>query len=142
MNAVFEAAQYVDASDPSYTFIIYKPGEPRDMPILKAGNVAAPGAIVPRGFPAVLAKGETTFKQGSGRLELADRLVTRDLMQRSVVDISAAVSYLNDVQPRPVDAQSSAGPYGALEQRPRVPGPADCAGMAAIPRRPSTKPAL
>ena len=44
------------------------------MPLLKAGNVAAPGDIVPRGFPAVLAKGETTFKQGSGRLELADRI--------------------------------------------------------------------
>ncbi len=74
VNAVFEAAQYVDASDPSYTFIIYKPGEARDMPVLKAGNVAAPGEIVPRGFPQVLAKGETTFKQGSGRLELADRI--------------------------------------------------------------------
>ena len=38
MNAVFEAAQYVDASDPTYTFITYKPGEARDMPVLKAGN--------------------------------------------------------------------------------------------------------
>jgi hypothetical protein len=74
VNAVFEAAQYVDASDPTYTFIIYKAGEPRDMPLLKAGNVAAPGDIVPRGFPAVLAKGDTTFKQGSGRLELANRI--------------------------------------------------------------------
>jgi hypothetical protein len=74
MNAVFEAAQYVDGSDPTYTFIIYKPGEARDMPVLKAGNYAAPGEIVPRGFPAVFAKGDTTFKQGSGRLELADRI--------------------------------------------------------------------
>jgi hypothetical protein len=74
VNAVFEAAQYVDASDPSYTFIIYKPGEARDMPLLKAGNYAAPGEIVPRAFPAVLAKGETAFKQGSGRLELANRI--------------------------------------------------------------------
>jgi hypothetical protein len=77
MNAVFEAAQYVDASDPTYTWIVYKPGEVRNMPILKAGNVAAPGEIVPRGFPAVLAKGaDTTFKNGSGRLELAERLFT------------------------------------------------------------------
>jgi hypothetical protein len=77
MNAVFEAAQYVDVSDPTYTFISYKPGEVRNMPVLKAGNVAAPGEIVPRGFPAVLAKGsDTTFKQGSGRLELADRIFT------------------------------------------------------------------
>ena len=74
MNAVFEAAQYVDASDPTYTFIIYKPGEARNVPVLKAGNYAAPGEIVPRGFPAVLAKGDSVFKQGSGRLELADRI--------------------------------------------------------------------
>ena len=74
VNAVFEAAQYVDASDPSYTFIIYKPGEARDMPLLKAGNYAAPGEIVPRGFPAVLAKGDPTVKQGSGRLDLANRI--------------------------------------------------------------------
>jgi hypothetical protein len=77
MNAVFEAAQYVDASDPTYTWILYKPGEVRNMPVLKAGNVAAPGEIVPRGFPAVLARGsDTTFKNGSGRLELAERLFT------------------------------------------------------------------
>ncbi len=44
------------------------------MPVFKAGNYAAPGEIVPRGFPAVLAKGDTRFKQGSGRLELADRI--------------------------------------------------------------------
>jgi hypothetical protein len=77
MNAVFDAAQYVDAADPTYTWIVYKPGEVRNMPVLKAGNVAAPGEIVPRGFPAVLSKGnDTTFKNGSGRLELAERLFT------------------------------------------------------------------
>jgi hypothetical protein len=77
MNAVFEAAQYVDASDPTYTWIVYKPGEVRDMPVLRAGNVAAPGEIVARGFPAVLSKtADTNFKNGSGRLELAERLFT------------------------------------------------------------------
>ncbi len=89
MNAVFEAAQYVDASDPSYTWITYQPGEVRNMPVLKAGNVAAPGEIVPRGFPAVLARGsDTTFKNGSGRLELAERLFTdaRALAARVMVN--------------------------------------------------------
>ena len=77
MNAVFEAAQDVDASDPMYTFITYKPGEVRDMPVLKAGNVAAPGKMVPGGFPAVLARSnDAAFKNGSGRLELAERLFT------------------------------------------------------------------
>ena len=73
-NAVFDAAQYVDASDLSYTFITYKPGEARDMPVLKAGNYASPGALSPRGFPAVLAKGDPKFTQGSGRRELAERI--------------------------------------------------------------------
>ena len=89
MNAVFEAAQHVDASDATYTWIVYSPGEVRDMPVLRAGNVAAPGEVVPRGFPAVLANGaDTTFKQGSGRLELADRIFTdaRALAARVMVN--------------------------------------------------------
>jgi hypothetical protein len=48
----------------------------RDMNILPHANVAAPGAIVPRQFLSVLSKGDTTFKQGSGRLELANRMFT------------------------------------------------------------------
>ena len=89
MNAVFEAAQHVDASDSTYTWIVYSPGEVRDMPVLRAGNVAAPGEVVPRGFPAVLANGaDTTFKQGSGRLELSDRIFTdaRALAARVMVN--------------------------------------------------------
>jgi hypothetical protein len=73
-NAVYEAGTFVDASDPSYTFPLYKPGEVHDMPVLKAGNYAAPGAVVPRGFLTVLANGDPRFVHGSGRLELADRL--------------------------------------------------------------------
>jgi hypothetical protein len=73
-NAVFEAAQYLDGSDPQFTFIHYRAGESRDMPVLKAGNLAAPGDIVPRHFPTVLAKSDPNFRQGSGRLELAERI--------------------------------------------------------------------
>jgi hypothetical protein len=73
-NAVFEAAQYLDGSDPQFTFIHYKTGESRDMPVLKAGNLASPGDIVPRHFPTVLAKSDPNFQQGSGRLELAERI--------------------------------------------------------------------
>jgi hypothetical protein len=76
MNAVFDAAQYTDGSDPQYTEIVYKPGEARDFPVLRAGLVTAPGEIVQRHFPTVLAKGDGTFRKGSGRLELADRIFT------------------------------------------------------------------
>jgi hypothetical protein len=44
------------------------------MPVLPSGNVTAPGEIVPRRFLTVLSEGDTTFKQGSGRAELADRI--------------------------------------------------------------------
>jgi hypothetical protein len=74
MNAVYEAAQYVDGSDPNYTFINYKPGEVRDFPVLLHGNFATPGEAVPRHFPAVLANGDPRFTKGSGRLELAERI--------------------------------------------------------------------
>ena len=53
-----------------------KPGEARDFPVLLHGNVATPGEIVPRHFPAVLAKGDGLLKNGSGRLELAEKIFT------------------------------------------------------------------
>ncbi len=75
-DAVFEAATYLDASDPTYTFLVYRPGEARDMPLLRGGNYAAPGKPVPRHFPDVLARDGGRFTQGSGRRELAQRLFT------------------------------------------------------------------
>ncbi len=74
LNTVFEAAQFIDGSDPQYTFIQYKPGEARDVPVLRNGNVATPGEVVPRHFPLVLSKGDSRFTKGSGRLELAERI--------------------------------------------------------------------
>jgi len=71
---VFEAAQYLDGSDPQFTFIHYRAGEFRDMPVLKAGNLASPGDLVPRHFPTVLARSNPNFQHGSGRLELAERI--------------------------------------------------------------------
>ena len=76
MNAVYDAAQYVDGTDPQYTIIDFKPGEARDFPVLLHGNVATPGPIVPRHFLSVLSKDQSAFTHGSGRLELADRIFT------------------------------------------------------------------
>ncbi len=76
MNSVYDAAQFVNGSDPQYTFIDYKPGEPRDLPVLRNGNVATPGEIVPRHFLTVLSKGDSRFQKGSGRLELAEKIFT------------------------------------------------------------------
>ena len=76
MNSVFDAAQFINGTDPQYTFIDYKPGEARDLPVLRNGNVATPGEIVPRHFLTVLSKGDSRFQKGSGRLELGEKIFT------------------------------------------------------------------
>jgi hypothetical protein len=74
MQSVFDAGVWINGSDADLTTIDVKPGVPRDMNILPHANVASPGPIVPRQFLSVLSKGDTTFKNGSGRLELADHI--------------------------------------------------------------------
>lgn len=74
MNTVYEAAQYVDGSDANYTFINYKPGEARALPVMRSGNVAAPGEMTEHHFPRVLTKGDTSLGAGSGRLQLAEKI--------------------------------------------------------------------
>ncbi len=75
MQAVYDAAQVVNGSDETYTFIDYQPGVARDLPVLKGGSVSAPGEVVPRGYLTVLSTGDTRFVgKGSGRLELAQRI--------------------------------------------------------------------
>jgi hypothetical protein len=88
-QAVYDAAQYVNGQDKTYTFIDYAPGQARDLPILKGGSVTAPGEIVPRGFVTVLSNGDTRFvDSGSGRLELAQRIFSdgRPLAARVIVN--------------------------------------------------------
>ena len=75
MQAVYDASQFVNGADPTYTFIDYRPGEARHMPVLRAGNVSSPGDLAPRGFLTVLSKGDPAFADpGSGRLEFANRI--------------------------------------------------------------------
>ena len=78
INGVYDAALYVDGKDPYMTEMDYRPGEARDLPVFKSGNVANPGEIVPRHFLAVLSKSEeeSKFRQGSGRLEFAEKVFT------------------------------------------------------------------
>jgi len=73
-NSVFDAGLWVDGSDPDLTTLDTKPGVPRDLHILPHGNVAAPGDLAPRRFLAVLSKSDPAFHQGSGRMELAERI--------------------------------------------------------------------
>ena len=77
INAVHDAAMDSDGSYPDYTPLTIKPGAARDLPVYGRGNSAAPGEIVPRHFLTVLSKNPSdTFKRGSGRLELAEKILT------------------------------------------------------------------
>jgi hypothetical protein len=79
MNAVYDAALYVDGKDPFMTEMDYRPGEGRDLPVFKGGSVANPGEIAPRHFPLVLSESPQESRltaKGSGRLQLADKIFT------------------------------------------------------------------
>lgn len=74
-QAVCDMGLWIDGADPDLTLLDYRPGTPRDLPVFVRGNVASPGEPAPRRFLTVLSKkGEDVFRQGSGRLELAERI--------------------------------------------------------------------
>jgi hypothetical protein len=76
LNSVYDAGVWWDDSEPDLTFFNARPGVPRDLPLYRGGNLSSPGDPAPRGFPLVLAKGPVDFHNGSGRLELGDRIFT------------------------------------------------------------------
>ncbi len=74
---VTEAAMIVLPDGPNRTKIEYKPSEPQNVAMQIRGNAANPGAVVSRRFVSVLSPNEpASFKNGSGRLELANAIVT------------------------------------------------------------------
>jgi hypothetical protein len=75
--SVSEASLVVLPDGEHRTKIEYHPGEALDVPMHIRGNAAKPGPVVPRRFVSVLApEVAPNFKQGSGRLELAEAIVT------------------------------------------------------------------
>ena len=87
-NAVRDAGLWIDGHDPDWTLLDYRPGIARDLPVFLRGNPAAPGRVVPRGFIQVLSRttassspsaspgGSSARRSASGRLELAEAIVT------------------------------------------------------------------
>lgn len=74
---VIEASLHVLPDGPSRTKLDYRPGQPQDVAIQIRGNPGRLGTVVPRGFLTLFAgsQGRSTFREGSGRRELADALV-------------------------------------------------------------------
>ena len=74
--AVVDWGVWVDGSTPTVTRMDLRPGQPRDLPVFVRGNVANQGKIVRRRFLSVFEPGEAApFEHGSGRLELAEKIV-------------------------------------------------------------------
>ncbi|MGC3965983.1 MAG: DUF1553 domain-containing protein [Pirellulales bacterium] len=75
-HGVDDAALYVEPAGPANTKLVYKPGQAQDLAVQIRGNPEKLGRTVPRRFLTVLSAGEPKpFRNGSGRLELADALV-------------------------------------------------------------------
>jgi hypothetical protein len=66
------------AKNPDQAMHIVREGEPTDLNVFVRGNVQTPGSKVQRGFLTVLSSDDTRlFQSGSGRLELAARVIDR-----------------------------------------------------------------
>ncbi len=76
LNSIYDAGIWWNTSEPDLTFFDVTPGKPRDLPLYRGGNLATPTDPAPRGFPLVLAKDAGNFTNGSGRLELGERIFT------------------------------------------------------------------
>ncbi len=90
-HSLEDASLFVLADGQDMTRLEYRLGEVRDLAIHRRGNPSSPGPVVPRRFIEVLSPGKTRpFRNGSGRLELADALVDPrqggSLMARVIVN--------------------------------------------------------
>lgn len=84
-----EASVYVVPDGEDMTKLEYREAVARDLPVFRRGNPSNPGQIVPRRFLTVFQRVDaTTFKQGSGRAELADALLNQagGLLARVIVN--------------------------------------------------------
>ncbi|MBN9120911.1 MAG: PSD1 domain-containing protein [Planctomycetes bacterium] len=116
-NVVRDAGTWVNGADPAWTAIDYRPGDYRDLPVFIRGNPARPGPVVPRRFPEALSAGAPRpFKEGSGRRELADAIVTDAAGLTARVFVNRTWGW---VFGRPLVATPSN--FGALGTRPTHP---------------------
>jgi uncharacterized membrane protein YgcG len=75
--------------DPSYPFIhgVQDVEKPADLELALRGNPNTLGDVVPRHFLSILSKDEPQpFKQGSGRLELAEDILKQPIAMRVIVN--------------------------------------------------------
>ncbi len=116
-NVVRDAGVWVNGSDPDWTNMSYRPDDPRDLPIFVRGNPNNPGEVVRRRFLEVLsASTPRPFRHGSGRLELANAIVSdaAPLAARVIVNRIWGWHFGQPLVRTP-------GNFGALGERPSHP---------------------
>jgi hypothetical protein len=76
--ALEEGGTWYDRGD-AKTVPVFRRGEVRDLPVYARGSVQSPGAPVPRRFLQLFTDGKAVpFAQGSGRLEMAENLFSKN----------------------------------------------------------------
>ncbi len=79
-NTVRDAGLWLNGQDPAWTYLDFRPGQPRDLPVFVRGNANRHGPIVPRRFLEVLSPAAVPLPfpgHTSGRRELAEAIVTQ-----------------------------------------------------------------
>ena len=86
--AVVEDSVSVVADGPDLTKVVYTPNHSIDVAVQLRGNPATLGDVVPRRFIELMDPQKTSFIKGSGRLELAESLVSKSegLFARVIVN--------------------------------------------------------
>jgi hypothetical protein len=116
---VEDASLIVLADGLAATKLEYRPGEPQDVAMQLRGNPAKTGPVVPRRFLTVLSAGTPTpFRQGSGRLELAQAIVgdAAPLAARVIVNRIWRQHFGRGL----VDTPSNFGAQGSLPTHPAL----------------------
>ncbi|MDF1743933.1 MAG: DUF1553 domain-containing protein [Gimesia sp.] len=118
-NALTEEQIRVEEITKDRMKIVYYPDKPRDLNIFIRGNAGNLGKLIPRRFVKVLSNDNTKpFKQGSGRLELAQSIASRNnpLTARVMVNRIWQHHFGEGL----VDTPSNFGKTGSLPSHPEL----------------------
>lgn len=118
-NALTEEQVRVEEITEDKMKIVYYPNKPRDLNVFIRGNAGNLGEVVPRRFVQVLAGDKVEpFKKGSGRLELARSIASRDNPLTARVMVNRV--WQHHFGEGLVDTPSNYGKTGSLPSHPEL----------------------
>lgn len=118
-NALTEEQVRVEEITKEKMKIVYYPNKPRDLNVFIRGDAGKLGKPVQRGFLRVLSpNGRRTFANGSGRLELAQAITSRDNPLTARVIVNRV--WMHHFGEGLVDSPSNFGITGSLPSHPQL----------------------